>query len=68
MNPDEYTAKQLAQKFGVSRDVVYSWVADGLVSARGREKSSPYWITMDTEKEKVLWEWIRIRYPSKVKT
>lgn len=68
MNPDELTAKQVAEKFQVSRDVVYSWLAEGLIRGRRREKRSPHWITMSAEKEEELLEWIRVRYPSKVET
>jgi hypothetical protein len=56
--PGEITVKEAAERFGVSRGVVYYWIAHGIVAARRINPSSPYWLTIDDSKEKELGEWI----------
>lgn len=57
--PDEWTVKQASQQFGVSRGVVYYWIANKIVPARRLNGGSPYWITIDPEKRQELEEWVR---------
>jgi len=45
--PEELTVKQCADRFGVSRDTVYSWIHDGVIEARRTNRGSPFWITID---------------------
>lgn len=56
--PEEYTVEQLAEKFAVSRNVVYYWIERNIVSARRTKTRSPYWITMDPQKEEELAQWV----------
>jgi len=46
-------------KFGVSRYVVYYWIEKGLVKARRLNRGSPFWITIDEDKELELRNWVR---------
>lgn len=56
----ELTVAQMAQHFGVSIHVVYYyWIERGLVEARRLNGGSPYWITINAEKEQDLLEWVR---------
>jgi DNA invertase Pin-like site-specific DNA recombinase len=57
--PDELTVKQVAESFGVSTHVVYYWIERGILKARRLNKRAPYWITIDSEKEKRLLQWIQ---------
>ncbi|MFQ5799551.1 MAG: recombinase family protein [Bacteroidota bacterium] len=54
--PEEFTVKQIAKKFDVSPDVVYYWIERKVITARRVNHGSPYWITMDFQKEKDLAE------------
>jgi DNA invertase Pin-like site-specific DNA recombinase len=54
--PEEFTVKQTAKKFDVSPDVVYGWIERKVVTVRRVNHRSPYWITMDSQKEKELAE------------
>jgi len=59
MRPDEMTVSQTMEKLGVSRHVVYYWIERGVVKARRLNRGSPYWITVDQEKELELRDWVR---------
>ena len=56
---DELTVEQVMAHFGVSRHVVYYWIARGHVEARQLKPGTPYWIKLDAEKEKTLADWVR---------
>ena len=56
--PEESTVQQLAQRFGVSRGVVYYWIEQGIVRARRLNKTMPYWITLDAVEEQKLRDWV----------
>ena len=56
--PDEMTVSQMMEKLGVSRHVVYYWIERGVVKARRLNRGSPYWITVDQEKEQELRGWV----------
>lgn len=55
---DEITVKEASKKFGVSIWVVYYWIERGVVQARRINHGSPYWIKIDADKEKELFEWV----------
>lgn len=56
--PEELTVNQVMAKFEISRHVVYYWIERKIITARRLNHGSPYWITIDTKKEKELVEWI----------
>lgn len=62
--PDELTVKQTTQKFGVSMYVVYYWIECGIVEARRQNPGATYWIRINPEKEKELWN--RVRNSTKI--
>jgi len=55
----ELTVDQVMEKFGVSRHVVYYWIERGHLQARQLKPGTPYWISLDTEQEKTLSDWVR---------
>jgi DNA invertase Pin-like site-specific DNA recombinase len=57
--PEELTVKQVAKKFDVSTQVVYYWIGRKLLNARRLNHGSPYWIIIDSKKEKELFDRIR---------
>lgn len=57
--PHELTVKDVAQRFGVSRTVVYYWIAHKILPARRLNNGSPYWITISKSKSKELEKWVR---------
>ena len=58
-HPGEWTVKQTAEKFGVSPNVVYYWITRGVISGRKINQGSPWWLTVDAQKERELLEWVR---------
>ena len=56
--PEELTVDGVIDRFHVSRYVVYYWIDRGIVDARQQNNGSPYWITIDPEKEKELQAWV----------
>ena len=58
-HPQEFTVQQIAQRFGISIHVVYYWIERGLIEARKLKAGLPYWITISSEKEQELLEWVR---------
>jgi DNA invertase Pin-like site-specific DNA recombinase len=52
--PEELTVQQVARQFGVSIGVVYYWIARKVLPARRINCGSPWWITLDTQKEEEL--------------
>jgi hypothetical protein len=59
---DECTVKDIAKKFSVSPNVVYYWIGRKILEARRATPGSPYYITIDFQKEKELAEWVRNSY------
>ena len=57
--PEEQTVEQIAERFAVSRYVVYYWIERGVLEARRENNGSPYWITLDSDKETELANWVR---------
>jgi len=58
--PTELTVKEVAQKFGISRGVVYYWIQNGYLEARRIQDGYPYWITLSSEMEKELRDRINV--------
>jgi hypothetical protein len=58
-HPEEWTVKQAAEKLGVSPNVVYYWIERGVITARKINQGSPWWLTIDAQKERELLEWVR---------
>jgi hypothetical protein len=57
--PGELTVVEVAEQYGVRRGVVYYWIERGVVDARRRNDGSPYWITVDSQKDEELRQWVR---------
>ena len=55
---DERTVGEVAERFQVSPGVVYYWIGRGHLRARRLGPGSPYWITLDPEKETKLRSWV----------
>jgi len=53
---NELTVKEVADKFGVSKGVVYYWIERGYLEARKIRNGYPFWIILDSKKEKELRE------------
>lgn len=51
---DELTVDEVAQKFNVSKGVVYYWISRGIINSRKFRPGRPYWITLTIEKEQEL--------------
>lgn len=58
-NPDELTVHDVAQRFGVSHNVVYYWIERQIIPARRLNQGSPYWISIDRQKAEELEKWVR---------
>jgi len=56
---DELTVNQVMNKFAVSRYVVYHWIERKIITARRLNQGSPYWISIDTQKENELTELVK---------
>jgi hypothetical protein len=52
------TVGQVRQRYGVSLWVVHYWIARGVVSAVQRKPNTPYAITIDTDVDHRLREWV----------
>lgn len=57
--PEELTVQQVARQFCVSQHVVYYWINRGIIRARQERPNQPYWITLTSEHESELTEWIK---------
>jgi len=55
--PHEMSVQEVAEHFDVSCQVVYYWIERGMLTARRRNRGSPYRTTMDLKKEEELREW-----------
>jgi len=56
---NEFTVQQVMKKFNVSNHVIYYWISRNIVSARRLNHGSPYWITLNEEKEEYLRQWVQ---------
>ena len=57
--PEELNVGDVAERFVVSRGVVYYWIGRGVIQARRLNKGSPYWIELTPEKDKELRDWVQ---------
>jgi DNA invertase Pin-like site-specific DNA recombinase/DNA-binding transcriptional MerR regulator len=53
--PNEYTVKEISDKFGVTHHMVYYWIERGYVKARKINNGSPWFIKLSAQKEKELY-------------
>jgi len=58
VRPEERTVQHVAQRFGVSPNVVYYWIERGVIQARRLNAGSPYWITLNETDEQRLRDWV----------
>ena len=58
IRPEELTVKQVAERFGVSSNVVYYWIERGIIQARRVNSGLPCWITLDETDEQRLRAWV----------
>jgi DNA invertase Pin-like site-specific DNA recombinase/uncharacterized protein YndB with AHSA1/START domain len=56
---EERSVGQVAEQFAVSRGVVYYWIERGILEAHKANRTAPYRITLNPQKEKELQEWVR---------
>ena len=56
---EELTVQKVAERFGVSPNVVYYWIDRGVIQARRLNAGSPYWITLNETDEQKLRDWVR---------
>jgi DNA invertase Pin-like site-specific DNA recombinase len=59
IRPEELTVQQVAERFGVSSNVVYYWIERGVIQARRVNSGMPCWITLDKADEQKLCDWVR---------
>lgn len=59
IRPEELTVQQVAERFGVSSNVVYYWIEHGVIQARRMNYGMPCWITLDETDEQKLHDWVR---------
>ena len=57
--PHELTVNEVAQKFQVSRGVVYYWINRNVLPARRLGDGHPYWITLTEANKKELQLWVQ---------
>src|SRR5258707_314594 len=56
---EELTVQQVAERFGVGIGVVHYWVKHHIIQARRLDERAAYWITLNTEDEQKLCDWVR---------
>lgn len=56
---EELTVQEVAKRFGVSIEVVYGWIRRRFITARQLSGGKPYWITLNSEDEQRLCDWVR---------
>jgi DNA invertase Pin-like site-specific DNA recombinase len=56
---EELTVQQVAEKFGVSIGVVHYWIKHHIIQTRRLNEGTAYWITLNTEDEQKLRDWVR---------
>jgi hypothetical protein len=57
--PEELTVKEMAKKFAVCPSVIYYWINRNEITTRRLNQKSPHWISLDAQKEKKLFQWVR---------
>lgn len=56
---NELTVGQVAEKFGVSTNVVHYWIEHKIIPTRQLRPGRPHWITLTPEKELELTSWVQ---------
>jgi DNA invertase Pin-like site-specific DNA recombinase len=56
---EELTVQQVAEQFGVGIGVVHYWIKHHIIQTRRLNERAAYWITLNTEDEQKLREWVR---------
>lgn len=56
--PQELTVKELARRLQVSINVVHYWIQRGHLEVRKLSATTPYWITITSDKETQLKAWV----------
>jgi DNA invertase Pin-like site-specific DNA recombinase len=59
IRPEELTVQQVAERFGVSSNVVYYWIERGVIQARRMNSGMPCWVTLNEADEQKLRDWVR---------
>jgi DNA invertase Pin-like site-specific DNA recombinase len=59
IRPEELTVQQVAERFGVSPNVVYYWIERGVIQARRLNCGMPCWITLAESDDQKLRDWVR---------
>jgi len=59
IRPEELTVQQVAERFGVSSNVVYYWIERGVIPARRVNSGMPCWVTLAETDEQKLRDWVR---------
>jgi excisionase family DNA binding protein len=59
IRPEELTVQQVAERFGISSNVVYYWIERGVIKARRVNSGMPCWITLDETDVQKLRDWVR---------
>lgn len=57
--PHELTVDNIAERFHVSRGVVYYWIKRDILPARRLGEGHPYWITLTETKVEELQHWVQ---------
>jgi DNA invertase Pin-like site-specific DNA recombinase len=58
IRPEELTVQQVAERFGVSPNVVYYWIERGVIQARRLNCGMPCWITLAETDVQKLRDWV----------
>jgi DNA invertase Pin-like site-specific DNA recombinase len=58
IRPEELTVQQVAERFGVSPNVVYYWIERGVIQARRLNYGMPCWITLAETDVQKLRDWV----------
>jgi hypothetical protein len=56
---EELSVQQVTEKFGVSIGVVHYWIKHHIFQTRRLNERAAYWITLNTEDEQKLRDWVR---------
>jgi DNA invertase Pin-like site-specific DNA recombinase len=56
---EELTVRQVAEQFGVGIGVVHYWIKHHIIQSRRLNERATYWITLNTEDEQKLRDWVR---------
>jgi len=60
--PEEFTVRQVAERFGASDQVVYYWIDHGVIRSRRLGPGMPHWITLSDTDDDKLRDWVLVNY------